>query len=202
VDLLLLKHAETNENVLGIHQGQGLGGVLSPSGIQQARAVAQRLAAHVIDLVLVSPMQRCLDTAALVLEHRSDVRVRRELALSAKNSGYLAGRPRNSVFEEAAREGIPVQAFKPPGGESSLEVQSRIVNLVENLRNDMEGNVLLITHGGVIACLLLHLSKCDFDDYLKFVPAPSALTKLVLSHDHKLIRIDSINSTSHLDLRG
>lgn len=68
--LILTRHGETLENQQHILQGQ-LPGTLSPLGLQQAAALAERLRGEHLDAIVCSDLARSLQTAATVAQpHR------------------------------------------------------------------------------------------------------------------------------------
>jgi broad specificity phosphatase PhoE len=181
--IFLVKHGETVENQMGIHQGQTLGGTLSDRGATDVRYVGEALAKAgiVVDRLLVSPMPRCRQSARILAVTVTPQVVEFDDRLSAKNSGHLGGRPRDQAAREAARLGVPIHRLRSPGGESSEDVQARIVDLWESVTAAPEGTTVLVGHGGGIACLLLHLIGIGFEQYLDFVPGSAATTRIEIS---------------------
>lgn len=129
-----------------------------------------------VDQMLVSPMSRCRQSAALLTAALTPADVRVDERLAAKNSGYLGGRPRELAAAEATRRGVPIHQFRTPGGESSEDVQSRYARLWEELCAGPHRTTVLIGHGGGIACLLLRLTGNGFDRYLEHVPGSAGVT--------------------------
>ena len=174
--VFIIRHGETLENHIGIHQGQAVGGRLSQRGIDDARMLGWRLGSIAFDGFHVSPASRCQETARILRGYISAPDIQTDMRLNAKNSGYLAGRPRGLGAEEAARLGVPIHQFRPPGGESSEDLQARYVELWRDVCKGPSRRVLLLGHGGGIACLLLHLTQRSFTDYLAYVPGSAGIT--------------------------
>lgn len=65
IELYITRHGETLENASQILQGH-LPGHLSELGLQQARELRDRLAHMPFDHIVVSDLQRALDTAHIV----------------------------------------------------------------------------------------------------------------------------------------
>ncbi|MEV5883602.1 histidine phosphatase family protein [Streptomyces sp. NPDC052020] len=176
--IYLIKHGETEENLRGIHQGQAVGGRLSERGRNDIRAVGAGLAAAgiTVDQMLVSPMSRCRESAALLTAVLRPTDVHVDERLAAKNSGHLGGRPRELAASEAARHGVPIHQLRTPGGESSEDVQARYVDLWNQVHTGPHRTTVLVGHGGGIACLLLWLTGNGFERYLQHVPGSASLT--------------------------
>ncbi|MFE1912341.1 histidine phosphatase family protein [Streptomyces anandii] len=192
--IYLIKHGETEENRQGIHQGQAVGGRLSKRGSEDIRKVGDTLAAAdvTVDQMLVSPMPRCRESAALLTATLAPADVRVDERLAAKNSGYLGGRPRDLAAAEAARRGVPIHQLRTPGGESSEDVQSRYVQLWEEVCAGPHCTTILIGHGGGIACLLLHLTGNGFDRYLDHVPGSAGVTWVEVDDGTPRIRLMNV----------
>lgn len=174
----VVRHGQTEENELGLHQGQGVGGRLSAQGTEDTHELGRHLAGTTFDSLYVSPAARCQATAEILCEYLSIPDVRTDARLDAKNSGHLAGRPRELAAVEAARAGVPIHRHRVPGGETSEEVQARYVELWEALCDAPTQRALVVGHGGGIACLLLRLARRPFSDYLDHVPNSAALSLL------------------------
>ena len=65
--LYLVRHGETVDNAQQIMQGQTQG-CLNEKGREQARVVAERLAAESIDAIVASDLQRAIQTAEMIAE--------------------------------------------------------------------------------------------------------------------------------------
>lgn len=192
--IYLVKHGETEENLRGIHQGQAVGGRLSHRGSDDIRKVGDSLAAAdvTVDQMLVSPMSRCRQSAALLTAALTPADVRVDERLAAKNSGYLGGRPRELAGAEATRRGVPIHQLRTPGGESSEDVQSRYARLWEEVCAGPHRTTVLIGHGGGIACLLLQLTGNGFDRYLEHVPGSAGVTWVEVDDNSPRIRLMNV----------
>ncbi|MFE1577515.1 histidine phosphatase family protein [Streptomyces fradiae] len=204
--IYLIKHGETEENLRGIHQGQAVGGRLSERGRNDIRAVGAGLAGTgiTVDQMLVSPMSRCRESAALLTAVLRPTNVLVDERLAAKNSGHLGGRPRDLAASEAAHHGVPIHQFRTPGGESSEDVQARYVDLWNQVRTGPHRTTVLVGHGGGIACLLLWLTGNGFERYLQHVPGSAGLTWVEAddtASDIRLMNVPPASLPSRLDPR-
>ncbi|MER7724681.1 histidine phosphatase family protein [Streptomyces sp. NPDC096323] len=191
--IYLVKHGETEENARGIHQGRAVGGTLSERGRDDIRTVGRTLAATglVADQMLVSPMSRCSESAALLTAPLTPTDARVDDRLAAKNSGHLGGRPRDLAAAEADRQGVPIYQLRTPGGESSEDVQARYSHLWDELSTGPHRTTVLVGHGGGIACLLLKLTQHGFEHYLEYVPGSGGVTWIEI--DEGIPRIQLMN---------
>lgn len=155
--VVLLRHGQTDYNVDGRMQGH-VDSSLTSAGIAQARAAAPELARFKPARLLSSDLSRAARTADEVaavtgLPVTHDVRLR-ETDLGDWGGRAIVEIERDSPGAIAAWRSDP--AWRPPGGETRIEVVARAVPLVEELDTEYAGEesdltVLLVAHSGVIA---------------------------------------------------
>lgn len=155
--LVLLRHGETDHNAGLRMQGQ-LDVGLNARGREQAATVARKLASLHPELVISSDLARAADTAAAVaaaagLDVHHDVRLRETLL------GQWQGLTHTEV-EEHTPGGFPVwrsdALYRPPGGETRVEVAERGAAVVDELP-DGPATVVLVAHGGLVAAVTARL---------------------------------------------
>ncbi len=152
--LIIVRHGETEENVSGITQGH-IHGHLSKAGIAQVKKLAKELSGEKIDAVFSSDLGRCIDTTHAILRfHSSPVHYTR--ALRERSYGVYEGGPHTKFREDAmAASDTPYHKLKPKGGESYVDVKRRVSRLTSRLpKRYSDKSVLLVTHGGVVRCLV------------------------------------------------
>ena len=152
----LLRHGHTTSGP--VYRGR-VDVPLSDKGWQQMHAAVEGLQP---DLIVTSPLQRCADFA-----DRLGVEVKRDERLLEMDFGTWDGRNRDEVWQEQEEA---VKAFwsepmtvSPPGGENLTQVQLRAAAAMQEyiahaLEKDMQ-HLMMISHGGVIRCLLGHVLK-------------------------------------------
>lgn len=133
ITIYLMRHGETEENAKGIFQGQNPG-TLSDKGKMQARMMHAKVAALNFDAVLCSDLQRCRDTAAIVLENTGFVPFYTPL-LRERDMGNLVGKPIvGAQFDKSV--------------ENAGQVRQRINLFVNEIKKEYSGKTLLvISHG-------------------------------------------------------
>jgi probable phosphoglycerate mutase len=106
-----------------------------------------------------SDLTRATETAAIIFADRvagirtcSDLR---EIQL-----GEWDGLPRSRLREGRPdlwfARGRDLAGFRPPGGESFLDLQERVVRRVKQIAANTTGAVCMVTHAGVIRVLICH----------------------------------------------
>lgn len=161
--LLLLRHGQTEYNAASRMQGQ-LDTDLSELGIRQAAAAAKVLAAREPRVIISSDLRRARDTASALAE-QVGLDVGTDQRLRETHLGDWQGLTHLEVDEQmpgARRLWRDDASWRPPHGESRVDVAQRSVPVVEELvaglggwgRGDnADAPVVLVAHGGVIAAM-------------------------------------------------
>lgn len=188
--LLCLRHGAVTEAVRGRLYGR-LDVPLSEAGRAQIRRVAQSLRRDLAApdgslpplRLVASPLFRCRESAALV---RAALRapdgslppllVDDDLAEIAL--GQWEGLPKEEIRRRFPTEwearGADLAHAAPPGGESFADVQRRALAAVRRLAGERTGeSLLLISHAGVIRCLMAHALALPLREVLR-LPLPFA----------------------------
>ena len=163
----LLRHGRTRWNEEKRIQGSS-NSPLSTTGIAGCKRWARFLSTDRINWhrLLVSPLQRTIDTAGIINEELKVplhvVDGFRELDWGRWEGLTLQEIKAISAAElaERVRRGWD---FRPPGGESRQEVLDRVLLALNEQAAAWPGeNLLVITHLGVIKTVLYHIEKRDF----------------------------------------
>ncbi|HEY4398261.1 MAG TPA: histidine phosphatase family protein [Acidimicrobiia bacterium] len=148
--LLLVRHGESTWNARSRWQGQA-DPPLSPFGERQAEDAAVRLAEiATISAVWVSDLVRARRTGELIAEHLGIAHVREEPRLRERDVGAWSGLTRDEIEERWP--GYLEARRSPPDFESDDDLLSRTRAGVAAAVDDGSGagEVLVVTHGGVI----------------------------------------------------
>lgn len=150
--ILLVRHAESTWNAEGRWQGQG-DPPLSPRGVEQARALAARLASDAPTAIVASDLRRAAETARIVGDRVRLVPVLdsrlREHDVGAW-SGLLHGEIASRWPDDLARFRAGDLDVRPGGGESRRELIARATDALAALRAAHRGRLLLVSHRGWI----------------------------------------------------
>lgn len=200
--LIITRHGQTHENVKGIIQGQKGPGRLNKLGIEQAKKLAQRLKNEKIDIVYVSDLERTEKTAKEILKYHPHIKPIYAKELREQGYGFYEGKHKDIFLKARDKSKKKFHEFKPKGGESIIEVQNRIKRFYYELINKHENEtILVVTHGNVIASLLLHLFEKPLNnlgEFRKHHPGNTAITILEINEDKKH-KVHLLNDTKHLE---
>ena len=197
--LLLVRHGETDANVAGRWQG-ATDHPLNARGVQQAQALAQRLASEVPDIVAIytSPLRRARQTASIVAQALGDVPIHVDAGLSEYNLGEWEGLTYEELrYEKRLWERMSEDPhWAPPGGESAYTFATRVLRAFQRAAQAHPGeNVLIVSHGGAIATALALLLEGNGALWRKYQMINCAISELRFSPQPTLVRF---NDVAHL----
>ena len=172
--LFFVRHGKDDENYRGGWSSLGL----VPEGVEQAKQLASYLGEKKdefgIKKILSSDLSRAKETADIIAEVL-DLPVITDEELREADNGELAGMPNAEALEKYP--GLFWSTLKPdecyPGGESPMQFFSRIKSWFEaflNMCREGEGNVLVVTHGGVINVVYHLVRGVEWSNAKKSVP--------------------------------
>ena len=188
----LIRHAETEWNREKRIQGQQ-DASLTTFGRQQARSWGLALARYDLDHMMTSDLGRASVTAALINQHL-DLPCSRDPRLREQDWGSWSGIKLSDLLgigELRAQEKMGWH-FRPLEGESRLEVLERSRQALVDAANCFTGKrILVVTHGGVIRCLLYRLYNRDFLPHEPPLIEPYRLHWL--SYDGQGLEVDQLN---------
>ena len=175
-----LRHAESSANSRGILAGRLSDVALSKAGKAQARALVQPLSQEKFDLVLSSPLQRCLETIDPFASERR-FKVIEDDSFIEMDYGIWSGRKLNSLRRERLWKSIQRSPERVtfPNGESFKEAQLRIKRGLNRLSKKYpKGKILIVSHGDPIKIAATLASKNELNNFQRIVIDPASLTIL------------------------
>ncbi|MBN2345996.1 MAG: histidine phosphatase family protein [Candidatus Aminicenantes bacterium] len=200
--ILLARHGMTAYNEADLLQGR-IDNPLSARGRGEARSLAARLRDEPIDAFFSSPLQRALETAAIINQfHHRELTVVPEF--SEIDLGEWEGQKYARVREshsEVHRLWISDPDFPVPGGESFSAVCVRVrAGLEKTLRNGQR-TILIAGHASVNRAILAGLLDLTPAQARFFRTGNAALSQLLLlaNGGRRWAVVDFWNSTSHLE---
>jgi probable phosphoglycerate mutase len=157
----LLRHGESTWNASGLVQGQAEGPELTAAGREQVAAVSDVISRLPVATIISSDLARAHQTASIISVKLDKAWVS-DVDLRERDFGCAQGRPLGDLGPDwsGVDGGRVVDAdARPPGGESLSELSQRVDRFFARLaQRQHRGDVLVVTHGGVIR---MALAKCD-----------------------------------------
>ena len=179
---------------------------LSDEGRGQAGRLAVRLSTEKLTAVYASPLGRTVETASIVAAPHQ-LEVQKCDGLREINHGHWEQMTRAEVDEKFPEEAADWEkdpyTFAPSGGESGLAVTARALPaLVEMVRNNPGGNILVVSHKATIRLLLSSLLGFDPRRYRDNLDQSPAALNIVDFKDLARARLTLFNDTSHYTEAG
>lgn len=157
---------------------------LDERGRAQAEATAARIAALPVAAIVSSPLDRCLETAAVIRRAQAGagrpLRVRRERRLIECDYGEWTGRPIKELAKDPMWKTVQTQpsAARFPGGESLPEVYARAVAAVREWNARLPDDAIWVacSHGDVIKAILADALGLHLDQFQRIVVDPCSVS--------------------------
>ena len=211
--IYLIRHGEVAGNSGAVRTFAGARDLeLTPRGIEQARAIAQRMKGVPLDAVYASQLQRAWRTAeGIAAEH--NLQVTRLAGWNEVNYGAWEGLSEAQILADYAdlwkqRVADPWKVA-PPGGESYAMLWARLKPQWDALLQKHAGEtVAVVGHNGSLRVLLCELLGAPPSNARRLQIGNCSLTKVSVSEPQKgesekleslPLVISYINNTSHLE---
>jgi len=175
---------------MGLVQGRQAAPQLTPYGVRQADRCARLLASEPVGLIVSSDLPRAVQTS-LPIARELHMVVRQEPRLRERSLGTAEGKRTSLLAPDGSgiAEGRVVDAgAAPSGGEPVRDLYHRACScLAELLEENIDGDIVVVCHGGVVRVALAWLDGVGPEDMAwpevangmivgRTVPAPTLST--------------------------
>ncbi|GAB3085717.1 histidine phosphatase family protein [Isoptericola nanjingensis] len=190
--VLLVRHGRTTANAQGILAGRTAGVRLDAVGREQAARTAERMAQVPLVAVVTSPLERCRQTARILVDHQAgrpgeDVAASPivvEHGITECDYGQWQGRALRDLAKEPLWSTVQSQpsAVTFPGGESLAQMQARSVAAVRRHDAAFEeqhgrGAVwAAVAHGDIIKSVLADALGMHLDLFQRIAVGPASVS--------------------------
>lgn len=189
----LIRHA-AHDNVGDYLVGRMAGVCLGETGRAQALRVANHMAPEPLAVICCSPRERTLETAKPIAIACSPDTITICQELDEIDFGVWSGK----TFEELSQDAdwrvwnSRRQQARTPGGETMLDVQQRVISLMQHLRERYRNqSVALVSHADVIKAAVCKVLGLPLGDCFRFDIDPASITTVVSGDwGSKLIRLN------------
>ena len=183
--VILVRHGRTTANASGVLAGRTAGVRLDDTGVGQAQRTAERLSAVPLTAVVTSPLERCRQTAKLILKAQpGEPTQATERGITECDYGSWQGRALKDLAKEPLWRTVQTQpsAAAFPGGESLATMQARSVSAVRRLDALFEaehgaGAVwVAVSHGDIIKSVLADALGMHLDLFQRIHVDPASVS--------------------------
>ncbi len=193
MELLLIRHGESEADLLKVHEGRA-DFPLTDRGRQQVQLMADRVKKEFPpEIIWASTLQRASETAS-ILSEKIGCSIHFEEELMEFNNGIQAGQ----TFEEAKKYPIPKYLHdRFEEGESHIEFRMRIESIFSKiLSSSLHNRIAIVAHGGVINCLLRSFFHMPVNKDFYFKNGDTGISYIEITDQGNVIHF--LNNTSHL----
>lgn len=199
-EIYVIRHVQAEGNLYRMCQGHWDGGV-TPIGVMQRDALAERFKDIHVDAVYSSDLYRARFTASAITKYHDlpiipDRRFR-EMDLGPWETQYFANLRRENG-EDFRKFVFDQPNFCLPGAETYAQVTDRACPALCEIAEKHEGQtIVLTTHGVTIRCMICRISDIDLMDN-KRLPIFMNTGVAKLTYDKGSFTVDYLNDFSHL----
>lgn len=175
--LVLVRHAVTAQTG-PILSGRLPGIDLSDTGVGQAQAVGERLAALPVSAVYASPIERTRQTAEQIASHH-ELAVRVLDGVLEADYGEWTGQKIVDLATTDLWKTVQVAPSRArfPGGESIAAMQARMVAALEGVVAAHPGEtVVVVSHADPIKAAIAHFTGMHLDLFQRVMVSPASVT--------------------------
>jgi probable phosphomutase (TIGR03848 family) len=183
--VLLVRHGRTTANASGTLAGRTPGVKLDEVGRKQAQRTAERLAVVPLVAVVSSPLERCRQTAKVILGLQENSPASPiERAITECDYGDWQGRKLSELSKEDLWKVVQNQpsAAAFPGGESLAAMQARSVAAIRRLDAAFEAEHgpsavwVAVSHGDIIKSILADAYGMHLDLFQRINVGPASVS--------------------------
>ncbi|MFT4189424.1 MAG: MSMEG_4193 family putative phosphomutase [Aeromicrobium sp.] len=183
--VILVRHGRTAANADGVLAGRLPGVTLDETGVRQAEATAARLADVPISTMVVSPMERCQQTADIIARAQPTSRPRlTDEALAEVDYGEWQGRDLADLAKEDLWTTVQRQpsAVTFPGGESLRQMRQRAVDAIRGYDRSVgelygpDAVWVAVSHGDVLKAVISDAYGMHLDLFQRVQVAPASVS--------------------------
>lgn len=193
----IVRHGETDWNVLGKTQGHG-NSKLTEEGLNQAKSLAKYL--KDIDMIFCSDLQRAIDTATIISEELN-IKVNKDDRLREMNFGKWEG----LLIDEIKKDYL--NSYKSwrdtphlaeiENGETLHIIKERTDNFIKEINEKYQNkNILIVSHSITIRVMLLSFLNSSVENIYRVKQENTALNIIEFKNYGPVIK--KLNDISHL----
>lgn len=185
--LYLTRHGQTVWNFEKRFQGQK-GSPLTELGVKEAEWLGDRLKNVEFQAIYSSPLPRAYNTANTVKGDR-DLRIIKDDRIKEMHFGDWEGQKAELISENHTEMfdnlwNNPVE-YTSDNGETFQELYDRVIPAIEEIKDNHDGNVLIVAHGIVLAIIMLYVKGRPLKDLWKDTILPNTSLTIIEAENDK-----------------
>ena len=197
--IYLTRHGKTLWNLEKRLQGTS-NSELTEEGVEQAKALRDRIEELDIDVIYTSPIKRAYETAQ-ILRGGKNINIIAEDGLKEINFGEYEGRTEEELLSigrghEISKIFSGEMDVRAPDGETLRELYNRISKVLDDILEIEKGkNILIVTHGATLKAIVSYFKKSK--EIYDVIMGQTTLSKVTCINGE--FDFEFINDGTHLD---
>lgn len=194
--LIIARHGETEENILGIIQGH-LPGKLSKKGIDQAKKLALRLKNEKINFIYSSDLARAFDTTKEIIKFHPKISIKFVKDLREKFLGEWQGKTKKELG--FTMNTIFTKIF-PKNGETSKDLFNRAKKFLYKIILKHHNNtILFVGHNGINKAIIAAITNKKTEEINKRKIFHNTSVSIFQISKNKKYKMEVFNDIKHLN---
>lgn len=153
MELIFVRHGETQHNKDHQLMGQRIDDTLDPDGLHQAEQIISQLPRKA-EVIFSSPLKRALQTAEIISRYLN-IKVQKSDLLKERDFGTLSGKTWAEINFETNKDLQTLDQnlhydYSSFDGESVKQVRDRLVKFLDLVKEKYHGKIIVVTHFGLI----------------------------------------------------
>lgn len=200
--IFLVRHGRSSANQRGLLAGRAPNVKLDAVGLLQAKALSTAFSGSPIDLLISSPLERCLHTAELINQgQKKKQKIFKSAQFIECDYGKWTNKRLSSLSKLPLWKIIQTQPSQVtfPAGESLLNMSNRVINGLNQVLFDLKkkpSKIVIVTHADLIKALIANALGLHLDNFQKIIIDPASISTLHWSNAGFVT--SGINEKSHL----
>ena len=187
--VVLIRHAHSQANALGVLSGRRPNVHLSQQGIEQANDLARRLGNFIPNEIRISPMERCIETITPWLHQQSvsrkvEIKPIMDEGLTEVDYGDWSGKKLSTLSRNklwSIVQNTPSQMYFPQG-EGLLHMQTRAMHTIHsNIKRLKSKTLVIVSHGDVIKSVVASTLGMHLDEFQRIIIDPASVSVIDFS---------------------
>ncbi|MFH1307990.1 MAG: histidine phosphatase family protein [archaeon] len=167
--IILLRHSESISNKEDKADSQIDSG-LTVKGKKDANELISKLKKLKMDLFIVSPLKRNLQTIQPFLETINKPKVIISELTLERNLGDFTGSEMGAFQKYCDENKLDKVFYRPKNGESIADTYERAKKFLKSLKKYSDKKILVCGHKNFLMCLEILIKNEDIKDYYNFIP--------------------------------
>ena len=194
----MMRHGETSWNKEKRYQGM-TDIDLCEAGINQALCARDRFKNIALDKIYSSPLKRAMDTAKFIAEDKQ-LDIVSEDCFREIHFGEWEGMTVPELTEKYKDEYSNFikepHIYGFPGEKHVDEVIKRLKPGIDKMIENDDGNVLVVSHGGIIRLMIMYIMGLDNSWFTKMWINNTGISIIEIKRDRRLLL--TVNDSAHL----